>query len=176
MSFFHAMNTSASGLTAQRMRMDVIAQNIANATTTMTPEGGPYRRKTVIMDAVPMQRFDDVLDTALATNPLTQGRQGFDRFETVHDIVTRYQHPHGERPPSGVQITAIRTDHTPGPLVYDPTHPHANAQGYVEMPNVNIVYEMVNMMSASRSYEANMTALSTTRSMITSTLQIAQAT
>ena len=175
MSFFNSMNTAASGLTAQRMRMDVIAQNIANATTTQTPEGGPYRRKAVIMDAVPKQRFDDVLDSALAQNQLTQGRRGFDRFERVDDIVTRHQSFHAERP-SGVQITEIRTDNTPGPLVFDPGHPHANADGYVEMPNVNIVYEMVNMMSASRSYEANMTALSTTRSMITSTLQIAQAT
>ena len=175
MSFFAAMNTSASGLTAQRLRMDVIAQNIANATTTGTPEGGPYRRKTVIMNSVPMQQFDDVLDQALAQNRLTQGRRAFDRFESVQDIVTRYQNPDGDMI-GGVQVTSIRTDHTPGPLVYDPTHPHANEEGYVEMPNVNIVYEMVNMMSASRSYEANMTALSTTRSMITSTLQISQAT
>ena len=175
MSFFNAMNTSASGLTAQRLRMDVIAQNIANATTTGTPEGGPYRRKTVIMDSVPMQRFDDVLDSALARNQLTQGRRAFNRFDDVADLVKRHQNPMGNHP-GGVQVTQIRTDHHPGPLVYDPTHPHAREDGYVEMPNVNIVYEMVNMMSASRSYEANMTALSTTRAMITSTLQISQAT
>lgn len=175
MSFFNAMNVSASGLTAQRLRMDVIAQNIANATTTGTPEGGPYRRKTVIMDSIPMQRFDDVLDSALSMNPLTQGRRGFSRFNEVADLVKYYQNPLGDRP-GGVQVSNIRTDFTEGPLVYDPTHPHANEEGYVEMPNVNIVYEMVNMMSASRSYEANMTALSTTRAMITSTLQISQST
>lgn len=170
MSFFNAMNTSASGLTAQRLRMDVISQNIANANTTRTAEGGPYRRQSVILEPVPIQSFADQLDTALAANTLTQGRQ---RFEQVNDLVMRHRSPQGEQH-GGVRVSNINTDTTPGPLVYDPTHPHANADGYVEMPNVNIVTEMVNMMGASRSYEANITAMNTTRSLISRTLEIGQ--
>jgi len=176
MSFFNAMNTSASGLTAQRVRMDIISQNIANATTTRTPEGGPYRRKTAIFETVPPQRFDDILDDALARNTLTRGRQNFDQvnefIERANDAST-LTGPFSE--PGGVRVSRIATDHRPGPTVYDPTHPHANAEGYVEMPNVNIVYEMVNMMSASRSYEANITAINTTRQLIARTLEIGQA-
>ena len=170
MSFFNAMNASASGLTAQRMRMDIISQNIANATTTRTADGGPYQRQSVVM--TPMGgNFRDTLDSALARNPLSQGRRGFDEINTF------IEESRGEpgRQAGGVRISQIQTDRTPGPMVFDPTHPHANADGYVEMPNVNVVYEMVNMMSASRSYEANMTALSTTRAMIQRTLDAGQA-
>jgi flagellar basal-body rod protein FlgC len=176
MSFFNAMNTSASGLTAQRVRMDVISQNIANATTTRTPEGGPYRRKAVIFEPMPPQRFDEVLDSALARNTLTEGRRGFDR---INDFIDRADSASvlipQDNEPGGVRVNRVDTDMRPGPMVYDPTHPHANDEGYVEMPNVNIVYEMVNMMNASRSYEANITAINTTRQLIARTMEIGQA-
>lgn len=174
MSFFNTMNTSASGLTAQRLRMDVISQNIANATTTQTAEGGPYRRKNVVFEPIPSQHFGDSLDAALNANPLSRGRQGNLGFDRVQETLNRASGIRGDQAPGGVNVTHIHTDDTPGPLVYDPTHPHANADGYVEMPNVNVVYEMVNMMSASRSYEANITAINTTRSLIQRTLEIGQ--
>lgn len=171
MSFFNAMNASSSGLTAQRMRMDIISQNIANATTTSTASGGPYQRQAVIMAPKGDANFRDALDGALSQNPLTQGRRSFDRVNTIIDE----SRANAGNPNGGVRISQITTDTTQGPMVYDPTHPHANEDGYVQMPNVNIVYEMVNMMSASRSYEANMTALSTTRAMIQRTLEMGQA-
>ena len=174
MSFFNAMNTSASGLTAQRMRMDVISQNIANATTTRTPEGGPYRRKTVIFDPVPTQSFGDIFDETLNRNPASNGRVGTLGFDRVNDIIDRANGTSRDGDTGGVRVSHIHTDETPGPLVYDPNHPHANEDGYVEMPNVNVVFEMVNMMSASRSYEANITAINTTRSLISRTLEIGQ--
>ena len=171
MSFFNTMNTSASGLTAQRMRMDIISQNIANATTTQTAEGGPYRRQAVIFEPVPNQNFADQLDQALERNQLSEGRQSFAR---VNDIVERAQGGGSGSTPGGVRVSHIATDPSDGPLVYDPGHPHADEDGYVRLPNVNIIYEMVNMMSASRSYEANMTAITTTRAMIQRTLDIGQ--
>lgn len=174
MSFFSTLNTSASGLTAQRLRMDVISQNIANATTTRTAEGGPYKRKSVILETVPSQSFDNILDDALNANPLSRGREGRLGFERVNAAIERAAGNNTDEDPAGVRVTQIHTDETDGPLVFDPSHPDANEDGYVEMPNVNVVFEMVNMMSASRSYEANLTAINTTRSLITRTLEIGQ--
>ncbi|MCL1996898.1 MAG: flagellar basal body rod protein FlgC [Defluviitaleaceae bacterium] len=171
MSFFQTMNTSVTGLTSQRVRMDIIAQNIANATTTQTAEGGPYLRQAAIFESIPRQHFADQLDEALRQNPLTQGRR---QFEQVNNIVERARSNDPDATPGGVRVSQIFTDHTPGPLVYDPAHPHADVDGYVRMPNVNIVYEMVNMISASRSYEANMTAITTTRALIQATLNLGQ--
>ena len=129
-SFFDTMNISASGLTAQRLRMDIISENIANAETTRTAEGGPYKRKVPI--------FREILNG------------------------------------KGIEATGIETDQSRGPQVYDPAHPDADPNGYVEKPNVNIVEEMVNMISASRSYEANVTSMGITKSMITRTLDISR--
>lgn len=173
MSLFNSMNTSASGLTTQRFRMDIIAQNIANATTTQTPEGGSYRRKFAVLESVPPQNFENVLDETLARNPFSRSRGGFDRINAIIERAEAGGFP--TRDPSGVRVSRLGTDSRPGPLVYDPNHPHANEDGYVEMPNVNVVYEMVNMMSASRSYEANMTAISTTRALISRTLELGAA-
>jgi len=147
--------------------MDVIAQNIANANTTSTPEGGPYRRRTVVLESVTNTTFDSHLDNAFAFNPIDRT---LGRTFTAGDTAMQ---PRGrETAGGGVRVSTIGQDNTQGPLIYDPTHPHANADGYVEMPNVNIVSEMVNMMSASRSYEANMTAIGTTRALITRTLDL----
>ncbi|PHV71737.1 flagellar basal body rod protein FlgC [Sporanaerobium hydrogeniformans] len=144
MSFFGSMDTSTSGLTAQRLRLDIISQNIANANTTRTPEGGPYRRKTVLFESITNQsnNFGDILNQKINSQN------------------------------NGVRVSQIVEDNSPFPVVYDPTHPDANAQGYVEQPNVNIVTEMVNMISASRSYEANVTAFNNMKSMINSALAI----
>ena len=144
MSFFNSMNVAATGLTAQRLRMDIIAENIANANTTRTGDGGPFRRQTVVMRPAERSAFSTSLQGALSGQPLS----------------------------GGVRISRIATDPTPGPRVHDPAHPDADADGYVQMPNVNIVMEMVNMISASRSYEANVTAMDVTRGMISRTLEI----
>ena len=146
MSFFGAADVSVSGLTAQRLRMDLIAENIANVETTRTQDGSPYKRKTLLFQergsAVP---FADFFNKAMGGK--------------VQD--TR-----------GVRVTRIVEDNRPGSRVYDPGHPDADADGYVTKPNVNIVEEMVNMISAARSYEANVTALNTTKAMIAKTIEI----
>ncbi|TCK97885.1 flagellar basal-body rod protein FlgC [Natranaerovirga hydrolytica] len=143
MSFFSSLNTSASGLTAQRLRMDTISQNIANVNTTRTENGGPYRRKTVVFEENNNNKFGDVLNAKM------NGYSG-----------------------SGVKITSIIEDTRPFEQVYDPTHPDANEEGYVLMPNVNVVEEMTNMISANRSYEANVTAINATQGMATKALEI----
>ena len=141
---FNALNISATGLTAQRLRMDTISQNIANINTTRTSEGGPYRRKHVIFQEIPDQSFSHAYKIALNRPVLG----------------------------AGVRVSEISPDNTPGERVYEPGHPDADEDGYVAMPNVNIVEEMVNMISASRSYEANVTAINNSKSMIAKTMEI----
>ena len=153
MAFFDAMNVSATGLTAQRLRMDLISENIANVNTTRTLQGGPYRRKTPL--------FQEIQETPF----------GMLMRDTLGDDNIRRRAPLG----MGVRVVNVVQDQAQGPMVYDPAHPDANAEGYVEMPNVNIVEEMVNMISASRSYEANITAINTSKAMMTRTLEIARA-
>ena len=145
MSFFNAMNTNASGLTAQRLRMDVISENIANAETTRTAEGGPYKRKVAVFQEInSTSPFSSVFQ-----NSILRVAQG-----------------------NGVRVSEIVKDESPGMLRYDASHPDADADGYVRMPNINIVEEMVNMISSSRSYEANITAINNTKSMLARTLEL----
>jgi len=146
MSFFGSLDVSASGLTAQRLRMDIIAENIANVETTRTQDGSPYKRKTVLF-----QERGDASPFAEYFNKAMGGK--------VQDV-------------RGVRVTRIVEDQRPGSKVYDPGHPDADTDGYVTKPNVNIVEEMVNMISASRSYEANVTAFNTTKSIIAKTLEM----
>jgi flagellar basal-body rod protein FlgC len=139
------MNISATGLTAERLRMDTIAKNIANANTTRTANGSPYRRQVV------------VFKTKENTNP-------FSRF------LTNASQRHASS--VGVEVVGIKNDSSPLKKVYDPGHPDADQEGYVMMPNVDIVTEMTNMISASRGYEANVTALNATKSMALKALEI----
>lgn len=143
MSFFGAMNTATSGLSAQRLRLDVITQNISNSNTTRTEDGGPYKRKTVLFESM-------------------QNPSSFDA------VLGKYQ----EMGNNGVRVSQIVEDETAFPVVYDPTHPDANENGYVQMPNVNIVDEMVNMISASRAYEANVTAFNNMKAMTAKALEL----
>jgi flagellar basal-body rod protein FlgC len=138
---FSAMEVSASGLTAERGRMNVIASNLANARTTHGADGKPY------------QRLDPVF-TATEAAPGS--------FDPVLRNIRE------------VELSGVRTDNTPGELVYDPGHPDANAQGYVQYPNVNVVTEMVNLMTASRAYEAGVTSIESLKSMARSALKIGQ--
>jgi flagellar basal-body rod protein FlgC len=147
MSLFDALSISGSGLSAERLRMDVTAENLANAQSTRTATGGPYRRKEVVLEQSG-GGFAGALDQAVAARQEAQGA------------------------PRGVQVAGVVEDQTPNRLVYDPSHPDANAQGYVSMPNVNPVTEMVDLISASRSYEANVTAMQTSKQMFTKTLDL----
>ncbi|MDY0408155.1 flagellar basal body rod protein FlgC [Virgibacillus soli] len=148
MSIFNSFNASASGLTAQRLRMDVISSNVANAQTTRATvnENGefePYRRKTVSI-APQSSSFKSFLHKA----------------------------SHSSNVASGVKVTGIHEDNEPFKLVFDPTNPDANEQGYVQLPNVDPLKEMVDLMSATRSYEANITALNASKSMLMKALEI----
>jgi flagellar basal-body rod protein FlgC len=146
MGLFDGLDVSATGLTAQRLRMDVTAENLANAQTTRGANGKPYQRKDVILEEIPQGGFGAQLSSAMGTG--TGGGAG------------------------GVQVAGIVADRTPGKLVYDPGNPDANAQGYVRMPNVDTVSEMVDLIDSSRAYEANVTAMQSTKQMLTKTLDL----
>jgi flagellar basal-body rod protein FlgC len=150
MSLFGSMDISASGLAAERLRMDVTAENLANAQTTQGANGQPYRRKEVVLQQAG-SGFGDALNAAM-------GPQGGRAVGTDE--------------PRGVRVAAIVEDDTPNRMIYDPGHPDANPDGYVEMPNVDSVTEMVDLISAQRAYEANVTAMQTAKSMFTKTLEL----
>lgn len=137
------MNVSSSALTAGRTRMNLISSNLANANATRTPEGGPYKRKDAVFAATPVESpFNRELDGATA------------------------------RQVRKVEVSEIVEDQNPPRLQYDPGHPDANPQGYVAMPNVNVVEEMADMIGATRAYEANVTAVQAAKSMALKTLEI----
>ncbi|MEA2405034.1 MAG: flagellar basal-body rod protein FlgC [Thermoleophilaceae bacterium] len=150
MGLFDAIDISGSGLSAERLRMDVTAENLANAQTTRGPNGGPYQRKEVVLQTVQADGFRTQLAGAMGQVPGAGAASA----------------------PGGVQAAGIVTDQTAPKQVYDPGHPDANAQGYVLMPNVNPVTEMVDLIAASRAYEANVTALQTAKTMFSKTLDI----
>jgi flagellar basal-body rod protein FlgC len=162
---FSGLSISASGLRAQRLRQNVISSNLANAETTRTKDGGPYKRQFVILrenPADPEKRF--------VFGP--EKMQGF----TTHDNHIPIPPPgfplDKDHVGSGVEVAAIEQDQSAPKLVYDPSHPDANAQGYVAMPNVNVVQEMTDMITATRSYEANVTAMNSTKAMLMKALEI----
>ncbi|MBF0192415.1 MAG: flagellar basal body rod protein FlgC [Magnetococcales bacterium] len=137
--FLTSFRVTSSGLSAQRLRLNIIAENLANAQTTRTAEGGPYRRKDPVFSSKP---FDEMLsrEQMAAT--------------------------------TGVAVEQIKVDERPPRMQYDPSHPDANAEGYVAMPNVDPMAEMVNMMAASRAYESNVTVLNASKAMALKALEI----
>lgn len=143
MAFLQSMDITASALTAQRLRMDVVAENVANINTTRTANGQPYRRRYVVFQQKEETPFSAQLNNSLS------GTAG-----------------------SGVRVTEIADDPSDFKLDYNPTHPDADEFGYVRMPNVELAREMVDMMSATRSYEANITVMNSTKSMAMSALDI----
>lgn len=146
MGIFTAINTAASGLTAERFRMDVISNNIANVNATRTPEGGPYRRQMVVFEPRDGgSSFASIMSKKVGANAQTD---------------------------EGVRVIGIVKSREPFKTVYDPGHPDANQDGYVEMPNVNVVTEMVDMITATRAYEANVTTINTAKSMAMKALEI----
>ncbi len=165
MDMFSGLSISASALRAQRMRQNVISSNLANAETTRTKEGGPYKRQFVILReniADPEKRFVFGPDKM----------QGFTTHENHIAIPAPGLPLDKDHVGSGVEIASIEQDQTPAKLVYDPSHPDANAQGYVAMPNVNVVQEMTDMITATRSYEASVTAMNSTKTMLMKALDI----
>lgn len=143
MDFLKAMDISSSGLAAERIRMNTISSNVANANVTDTPEGGPYRRKDAIFTAISAKdSFGDILEDQIDENL------------------------------QKVQVSDIVSDvHAPR-MAYNPSHPNANEEGYVAMPNVNVVEEMVNLINASRAYEANITVFNASKNMAMKALDI----
>jgi flagellar basal-body rod protein FlgC len=161
MNMFTAFNIAASGMTAQRYRMDIISENVANASTTRTEDGTPYVRKVVTFAQKGQQTgFGTILEDHLHDNHFINGY-----VDTLNGGFTG----------GGVKVTGVYEDtETPMKMVYDPSHPDADADGYVTMPNVNIVTEMTNMIDASRAFEANNTAFTAIKSMAMQGLQIGQ--
>ena len=143
MGFLSSMDITSSALTAQRLRMDVVSQNVANINTTRDENGEPYRRRVPVFQAVDGGTFSSALNSSLSG---TAGK--------------------------GVRVTDIVEDQSEFKLDYNPSHPDADEFGYVRLPNVELAREMVDMMSATRSYEANITVLNSTKTMAMSALDI----
>lgn len=143
MNFLDSLKTSATGLSAQRLRMNLISSNLANVNTPQAKEGNAYQRKDAVFAAKSEQ---DDFRKALA--------------DRLHPGLT------------GVEVVAIRDDNRPPILKYDPNHPDANEEGFISLPNINVVEEMVNMISATRSYEANVTAVKSIKDMASAALEI----
>ena len=146
MSFWEALRIGSSGLTAQRLRLDLISNNIANAQTTRTEAGGAYQRQDAVF--MPEEKNAFLPQLVAARRNQLSNLQG------------------------GVKVAEITTDTQTGPRVYDPTHPDADAQGFVTYPNVDIVVEMTNMLSATRSYEANLASIEAVKRMAIKALEI----
>jgi flagellar basal-body rod protein FlgC len=151
MGLFDAISIAGSGLTAERIRMDVTAENLANADTTKAANGKPYQRQEVVLAQAASgagSSFSGALSGALAQAQPSGGA------------------------PGGVQVSEIVSDQTPDRQVYDPSNPEADAHGYVKMPNVSTVTEMTDLISEQQSYQSDVTAMQTAKSMFTSTLGI----
>ncbi|MDR2050867.1 MAG: flagellar basal body rod protein FlgC [Deltaproteobacteria bacterium] len=145
MDFMTALDISASALTAERTNMNITSMNLANVKTTRTVEGGPYRRKTTVMAAIPVDdSFSKQMESAL------------------------------DRELRGVRVMHVAQDRRPLKLVYEPGHPDANADGYVAYPDINVVEEMANLMTAQRGYEANVTTVDTLKAMFNKALEISR--
>jgi flagellar basal-body rod protein FlgC len=145
MGLFDAIGSSASGMQAERVRMDVVSENLANAETTKAANGQPYRRKEVV--------FQEAGDPGASFASILAGVSS-------------------STPTHGVKVAGIVEDASPLKRIYDPGHPDADANGYVTMPNVNTVTEMTDLISSSRSYEANVTAMQTAKTMFSKTLDL----
>lgn len=146
MGIFNSINVSSTGLSAERTRMDIISKNIANANTTRTSSGTPYRRQMVVFEEKNKTPFAEYLS----------------KYSKNNSLISK----------DGVAISKIVEDKSPFKRVYDPGHPDADKDGYVSMPNVEIVKEMVDMISATRAYEANIAAINSSKSMAMKALNI----
>lgn len=143
MDFITALDMGASALSAERTHINIISMNLANAKTTRTPDGGPYRRRSVVMESTPVDgAFTEQMKGAL------------------------------DRELRGVRVQSVAVDQRPHKLVYEPGHPDANGDGYVAYPDINVVEEMAALMTAQRGYEANVTTVDAIKQMYTKALEI----
>ena len=149
MAFLSSINIVGSGITAQQLRLDVVSENIVNINTTRTEAGGAYRRKMVVFQA-------------------ESGRDGFRQAMAAAAAASN----RGYENAGGVRVVEIVEDPSDLPITYDPSHPDANEQGYVEMPNITLVKEITDAMAASRAYASNVTAFNTLKSVLSSSLEI----
>ncbi len=143
-NFFDSFNISASGLTAERLRMDIISRNIANVNTTRTASGSPYRRQMPIFKEMESTKFTEIFDRVSGQNTSK----------------------------NGVEVVQIAEDQSPFNKEYNPTHPDADKDGYVLLPNVEVVSEMINLISANRAYDANVTIMNGAKSMALKAMEI----
>ncbi|MFP4083529.1 MAG: flagellar basal body rod protein FlgC [Desulfonatronovibrio sp.] len=143
MSFMKSLDIGASALSAERTHLNVISMNLANVNTTRTPEGGPYQRKTVLFESQPVETpFGKAMQSEL------------------------------DRELRGVRAKSVLNDNRPFKMVYDPGHPDADQEGYVRTPDINVVEEMANMLTAMRTYEANVSSITTAKAMFNKALEI----
>jgi len=173
MNIFRAMEISGSALTAQRYRMDIIGENIANADSTRTEDGTTYRRKNVIFQERPLS-FADRMQLAVSNTAVSRARShhyhdNYRSFGSHSTLANRRLMTNGG---GGVRVISQVESEQPFKLVYDPEHPDANEDGYVQYPNVDIEREMVDFISATRSYEANITAINNFKNIAMKALEI----
>jgi flagellar basal-body rod protein FlgC len=170
MGLFDAIEIAGSGLSAERVRMDVTSENLANAQTTKAANGQPYQRQEVLLQQTgsPSSNFEATLSEALGSGATESTNAEPNAVGDLMSSDGALTHP----PEGGVEVAGIVADKTPDQVVYDPGNPEADAQGYVKMPNVNTVTEMVDLISESRAYQSDVTAMQTAKSMFTSTLGI----
>lgn len=177
---FRSLGIAASGLDAQRTRMDIAAANIANADVTRTPEGGPYRRKTVELSAATQPQFASALKSAIAqpaelpalpsiSLPPMPGFPGTPSMLTPGEMLPNPSPLSNEY---GVQVAGIGEDASVGPRVYEPGHPDADEQGYVQRSNVRVTDELVDLMDARRLFEANATVFQVAKAMLRRAIDI----
>lgn len=175
---FRSLSIAASGLSAQRARMETVAQNLANAETTNTPEGGPYKRRVVRMEPGMGGGPGGVYVNPPGQLPYVQAPFGVPAFsvpalsDSADSGITGLSPVGGADGTRGVRVAGVEEDQSEGPLVYDPGHPDANAQGYVRYPNVRVTDEMVDLMDARRIYEANATVFQSAKAMLKRALDI----
>jgi flagellar basal-body rod protein FlgC len=153
-NIFRIFNVVGAGMSAQRTRMSVVAGNLANAETTRTPEGGPYRRRNVFFRATPVQNDFPSLLQAQASMPLQLHQR-----DPQADL-------------NSVEVVTVQASTRAPRKVYDPQHPDADAEGYVSYPDINAMEEMTDLLSATRSYEANLTTFNTTKALVQKLLEM----
>jgi flagellar basal-body rod protein FlgC len=159
-SLFSSLKISAAGLTAQRKRLNAIASNLANVETTKTADGGPYKKQIIKITGVDVGKFDEVIFNTRSQLNLTNEKHITDQPKFFEDVNVKI--PEAE----------LIEDKSEPRLEYDPSHPDANADGYVAKPNINIITEMVDMVSATRAFEANSTAINAAKNMYKDALEI----
>lgn len=165
MNLFRSMGVSASGLRANRLLIDAVSLNLANVQTTRTDEGGPYRKRKVIFSSpTQSQNFLEVLNRRLYTvTPLFRTHPHHFPFLTIHDV--RKESEEAVK----AELFVATEDYQ---LIYDPNHPDADGMGYIKLPNINVVEEMVNLLRALRNFEANITAFNASKDMVLKALEI----